>query len=209
MADNGKFYSGLGIEYAQKLSALCRKADITQPMMHYYLNGQFLPKHERLVKMAEALDVSPDWLLGIDEPENIQPAKSKLFLLEVLSSISCGCGIYNDGEVVDTIKLPEEMFNPHKQYFAVYAVGNSMTGAGIEEGDLLIFERTDVPQENKIGAFCIDNEQALCKRYKSGNGKIFLLSANDNYAPIVIDPLDDCFRTVGILVKVLKDYTNK
>ena len=101
------------------------------------------------------------------------------------------------------------MFNPHKQYCSVYAVGNSMIGAGIEEGDLLIFERSDVSQENKIGAFCIDNEQAVCKRYKSGNGQIFLMSANDNYAPIVINPIDDCFRTVGILVKVLKDYTNK
>ncbi len=33
MADNGKFYSGLGMEYAEKLSELCRKADIISPNM--------------------------------------------------------------------------------------------------------------------------------------------------------------------------------
>lgn len=190
-----------------KASDLSRKTGINQPMLHYYLTGQFIPKHDRLAKIAEALDVSVDWLIGGEE--NVQRIKGALFSLNILSSISCGCGVYNDGEIIDIIQLPAEMFNPHKQYFSVYAVGNSMTGAGIEEGDLLIFERSDVPQENKIGAFCIDNEQAVCKRYKSGNGQIFLMSANDNYAPIVINPIDDCFRTVGILVKVLKDYTNK
>lgn len=33
MADNGKFYSGLDIGYAQKLLELCRKADIISPNM--------------------------------------------------------------------------------------------------------------------------------------------------------------------------------
>lgn len=33
MADNGKFYSGLGEDYAKKLASLCRKANIISPNM--------------------------------------------------------------------------------------------------------------------------------------------------------------------------------
>ena len=174
-----------------------------------YTNGskygrKSIPNGENLQAIANALGVTTNWLLGEDDASNVSPVKGPMRTINILALISCGGGIYNDGEIIDTISLPAEMFVASKEYFAMYAVGDSMIGAGILEGDLLIFERTDIPEQNKIGAFCINNETALCKKYKSGNDKIFLLSANDKYEPIVIDVYDKCFRCVGILRKILK-----
>jgi transcriptional regulator with XRE-family HTH domain len=50
-------------------SALARKVDITQPLVHYWLKGSDLPRKYHAQKLAWALGVSYDWLtLGIKEP---------------------------------------------------------------------------------------------------------------------------------------------
>ena len=78
-----------------------------------------------------------------------------------------------------------------------------MIDAGINDGDLMIFENTNVLENGDIGAFCIDNEEAVCKRFrKSEQGLIMLLPANEKYNPIIIDVENTCFRVVGKLVGV-------
>lgn len=192
---------------------LCRKTGLKESDVSNYRYGYYKPIYKSILAIAEALNVAPEWLDGYDVPmekdeSNLSPIAPGRRVFNILSFVSCGCGTFNDGEVVDTISLPEEMFNPNKEYFGMYAKGDSMIDAGIKPGDLLIFERCSQPSENRIGAFCINNETALCKRYKSANGKVVLMSANDNYAPIVIDVQDECFRCVGLLSHVLHDYSD-
>lgn len=37
---------------------------VSKQMVGEYLNGKKLPRHKRLVRIAESLDISPDWLLS-------------------------------------------------------------------------------------------------------------------------------------------------
>ena len=191
-------------------SDVARKVGVDKSSIVHYKTGISIPNGKNLNNLAKVLDVSVEWLLGETNvmrsgvEENVASTSIDTRRINILESISCGCGVFNDGLIIDTIQLPSEMFNKHIEYFGIYAVGDSMTNAGIDDGDLLIFERAEVPIENKIGAFCIDNEYAICKRYKSSEGHIFLLSANDNYSPIVIDVEDECFRCVGLLSHIMK-----
>lgn len=192
---------------------LASSLGVTTGVISNYRHGYFKPKDDRLQELADVLNVSPEWLDGYDVPmekqtynDNIHAVTGPMRTLNVLSAISCGCGVFNDGEVVETLQLPAAMFVASREYFAMYAEGDSMIDAGISDGDLLIFERTDVPEQNKVGAFCVANEFALCKRYQTNQGKIFLLSANEKYPPIVIEPTDECFRCVGILKRILKEF---
>lgn len=181
-----------------------RKSSISKVVMSHYMSGRNRPTNRNLSELASLLDVAPEWLLGF-RASNVTPIDDKWRQIDVIAYISCGNGEYNNGEVVDTFLLPAKLFNEHREYFAMYAKGNSMKDAGINDGDLLLFLRTNVPEQNKIGAFCIDNEYAYCKKYQSINGKIYLLSANEDYPPILIEPSDTCFRCVGVLKKILKD----
>ena len=188
-----------------KIIDLERKTGLMSPAISNWRNGQYKPNGENMAILAKALNVSVDWLSGTSDRRqsgNVIPLMvNKMRLINVYTHVSCGKGLFNDNYVSDTISLPSELFIDGRVYFATYAQGDSMVNAGINDGDLLIFEKTDTPQENKIGTFCL-GDIALCKKYHVHDGKVYLLSANELYAPIVVEPTDN-FRTVGVLAFVL------
>lgn len=54
---------------------LSRKTGINKGLISRYLKGEVLPKQSKIAEIAEALNVSPSWLLGYNvpmEPETIQ-----------------------------------------------------------------------------------------------------------------------------------------
>ena len=67
-----------------KQSELCEKTKIPKSAISHYLNGSFLPKQDRTFIIAQALDVSPVWLMGFDVPmeKQEQPEQKKIPLTE-------------------------------------------------------------------------------------------------------------------------------
>lgn len=47
---------------------LAEKVGIDRRAINHYFRGRVKPKNDVLYKMAEALDVSPSWLMGFDTP---------------------------------------------------------------------------------------------------------------------------------------------
>lgn len=75
-----------------------------------------------------------------------------------------------------------------------------MIDAGINSGDLVIFKKTSVIENGQIGCFCIDENVATCKKFSQIGGSVYLMPANDKYQPIPIEPENQCFRVIGLLV---------
>ncbi len=164
------------------------------------------PKFKNMKILADYFNVPISYLLGeenekvIDKPEK----KEHQIQMPLFARLSCGTGSFVDDDVIEYISLPDTILNSNKEYFANYAKGDSMIGAGINDGDLLVFEKTNILDNGNIGAFCVDNEEAVCKRFrKSEQGLIMLLPANEKYDPIIIDVKDTCFRIVGKLALVI------
>ena len=117
------------------------------------------------------------------------------------SQISCGTGLFVDDQIIDMVVIPVNVLpNKNADYFGMYAHGDSMTGAGINDGDILIFKKTSSIENGQIGCFCIDENVATCKKYSQNGGSVFLVPANDKYQPIPIEPENQCFRVIGLLV---------
>ncbi|MBA4143554.1 MAG: translesion error-prone DNA polymerase V autoproteolytic subunit [Nitrosospira sp.] len=70
--------------------------------------------------------------------------------------------------------------------FFFRVIGDSMTGASIHDGDLLVVDRSIEPRHGHIVLAVINNEHTV-KRLYSLNGVIELHAENPAYAPI-------CFR---------------
>ena len=54
-------------ERNMKQSQLAKICEIGKSSISTYLKGTYFPKYESIVKMANALDVSPRWLAGEDD----------------------------------------------------------------------------------------------------------------------------------------------
>jgi repressor LexA len=168
------------------------------------------PNYENLETIADYFNVDMNYLLGKSDiknsylttsEENVHvslPSPEPVRDIMIYGDISCGTGLFVDDAVVGHISVPVAML-PSKSadYFAQYASGDSMIDAGINDGDLLIFEKTTAVENGQIGCFCVDNNIALCKKFSRNAGNVFLLPANDKYAPIPVKPENECFRILG------------
>ena len=88
-----------------------------------------------------------------------------------------------DDYVSDTLDLNDHLIPHRESTFFVRAKGHSMTGAGIQDNDLLIVDRSLNPVHRAIVIAVIDGEFTVKRLYKRA-GKIRLLAENPDFAPI-------------------------
>lgn len=81
--------------------------------------------------------------------------------------------------------------------FFVRVSGNSMTGAGIYEGDLLIVDRSLEPRDGNV-VIAVVNGELLVKRLKMRNGQPHLVAEHPDYAPLAITEAMD-FSIWGVV----------
>lgn len=169
-------------------------------------NGDVDISQSKIEEFAKALQTTPTKLLGwdsdIDSVKNIVTVPD-LKPIKFYSLLSCGKGNFQDEQPIDYLSIPSFKLNSHKEYFSHIADGDSMINAGIDDGDILVFEVCNTPIENEIGSFVIDDGVATCKRFKRINDKAYLMPANDNYVPIEVN---ENTRMIGLLAFVVKDY---
>ncbi|MEA1972321.1 MAG: translesion error-prone DNA polymerase V autoproteolytic subunit [Candidatus Cloacimonadota bacterium] len=81
------------------------------------------------------------------------------------------------------IDLNEHLIKHPEATFLVTVAGDSMIGAGIFDGDILIIDRALEPIPNKIVIAVIDGELTI-KRLKKKENKWYLQADNSNYDDI-------------------------
>jgi DNA polymerase V len=87
--------------------------------------------------------------------------------------------------------------------FMIKVAGDSMIGAGINDGDHIIVSRECNDIENKIVVAAINDKLAV-KRFSKKNSKITLHSENSEYPPISVGSRDK-LEIWGVVTNILKD----
>ena len=129
-----------------------------------------------LVKYAEALGVSPSYLLTGDEGTESIGRR-----IPLLGSIACGQAIFAEedrGVYVDP-------FFGVDADFCLEAKGDSMIGARIADGDIVFIRRQEIVNDGEIAAVLIGDEATL-KRvyYDRDSGVLSLFAENPAYRPM-------------------------
>ena len=83
------------------------------------------------------------------------------------------------------ISLDRELVKNKEATFYARVSGDSMVGAGLENGDLLIIDRSLNPENGKI-VVCLINGEFTVKRIKKVKEKIYLIPENKKYKTIEI-----------------------
>ena len=83
------------------------------------------------------------------------------------------------------LDLHEHLVRNRAATFFLRAHGDSMTGAGIHDGDLLIVDRSEAAGHNKVVIAALDGELTV-KRLIRRNGRVLLTPENPEYSEIDI-----------------------
>ena len=78
-----------------KQSDLCRLTKIPKSALSQYISGAFEPKQDRIYLMAQALNVSEAWLMGLDVPMERQVKKSSPSASELSEGEKMWLELYN------------------------------------------------------------------------------------------------------------------
>lgn len=101
------------------------------------------------------------------------------------SGIRAGFPSPAQDEIATTIDLNQELIKHPAATFYGRVEGDSMIDEGIEEGDILIIDRSLEPINDDLAVCCIDGEFTL-KRIRIDHSNIWLIPSNESYPPILI-----------------------
>lgn len=100
------------------------------------------------------------------------------------------------------LSLDKELIKNKEATFFARVNGQSMIGAGLDDNDLLVIDRSLEPVNNKIAVCFLDGEFTV-KRLKVDENEVWLQPENPNY-PIIKITDDNDFIIWGIVTNVIK-----
>lgn len=101
----------------------------------------------------------------------------------------------------DRLDLNKHLVGNAAATFFVRVAGDSMVGAGIHTGDLLVVDRSLEPRDKNVVIAVIDGELTV-KRIRLKAGKITLEPENPDYATLEITA-DTAFEVWGVVTSVI------
>lgn len=123
--------------------------------------------------------------------------------LPVMGRIAAGVPIAAISEVSHHVSVPQSMVGQGDHY-ALEVRGDSMIGAGINDGDIVVVRETSHADNGDIVVALVEEQEATLKRFRRQNGMIALEAANPAYETRVYR--DDQVRVQGRLVGLIRTY---
>ncbi len=118
--------------------------------------------------------------------------------LPLIGSVAAGSPLLAVENQLGRVQLGVQLFSPRADYL-LKVRGNSMTHAGILDGDLLAVHKTGEARNGQIVVARL-GEEVTVKRFKKTRNRIELIAENPDYENIVVDgPLEIEGIAVGLI----------
>jgi repressor LexA len=131
------------------------------------------------------------------KPRRLQGRESSYPRIPVVGRIAAGEPSMAEEDIEGWIPFEDTTRGGH-EYFALKVRGDSMSGVGILDDDLVIVRRQDAAQDGDIVVALIDGDEATVKRLRCEDGVFRLVAENPAYGPIAVET--DGVRVQGKVV---------
>ncbi|MBO1278777.1 S24 family peptidase [Staphylococcus haemolyticus] len=159
--------------------------------------GVFNAKVENVIKICNGLNIKPEEIMDIEQPQfETLPVKK----IPVVSKISAGLPIYSEENLIDYIYFATNKLNSGKEEFGLKVSGDSMDKI-FQDGDIVVVEKDSVVENGQLGVVMINGYNATVKRIRYNGDQIILIpeSNNSNHYPQVYGK-DDEVKIIGRVV---------
>jgi repressor LexA len=120
----------------------------------------------------------------------------------LVGRIAAGTPLLADQNIEEYLTVPTG-FAGSDDHFALRVSGDSMTGAGIFDGDLVVVKRQDAADEGDVVAALLPSQaedEATIKRFHKAGGRVMLVPENPAMEPFEMNE----GRILGKVVAVLR-----
>jgi len=128
--------------------------------------------------------------------------KSMAMPVKVLGTVEAGFPSPAEEELVDNLSLDDLLIQNREATFLLKVSGDSMTGAGIMQGDMVIVDKGLTPKSGDIVIAQVDGEWTMKYLRKRGD-TVTLVPANPKYQPI--KPKNE-LKIAGVVTAVVRKY---
>ena len=138
--------------------------------------------------------------MELARPRDIEDL-GRMSKIPIVGTVAAGTPILAEENWEGTLAMHQSMLKKNRSYFALRVRGDSMSGAGIMDGDMAIIEKQNVVRNGEIAVAVVDNAVTL-KRFYKENSRIKLQAENPVYKPIYCQDL----RILGRLFQIIRTY---
>jgi repressor LexA len=119
----------------------------------------------------------------------------------LVGRIAAGVPVLAEQMIEDTFSLPRKVVG-EGTLFMLRVAGDSMAGAGIADGDLVVVREQPAAENGEIVAAAVTSggdAEATVKTLRRANGHVWLIPHNPSYAPIPADDVTIFGKVVAVL----------
>ena len=160
-----------------------------------------------VVRLPEAMERGLRVVDGdrADAPADSMPVEAVYAKeLPVMGRIAAGTPIAAISEASHNVAVPGQMLAGGSRHYALEVKGDSMIGAGINSGDVVVIREMDAADDGDIVVALVEDQEATLKRLRRRGSSIALEAANPAYETRVYR--DDQVRVQGRLVGLIRNY---
>lgn len=123
----------------------------------------------------------------------------------LVGRVGCGDPTTEEENIEEYVNLPESIFG-EGDFYLLHTYGDSMVDAGIEEGSLVVVDRTAKPKKNDIVVVLNEDNENTLKQYKGKRrGKYIFAYMNEAEYPDETIELDS-FVCQGVVRHLIKSF---
>lgn len=118
----------------------------------------------------------------------------------LLGQVAAGRPVFAEENYEGTVPVPQQLLNTG-DHFALHVRGDSMTGAGIMDGDIAVIRQQPTANNGDIVVALLDDSVTI-KRFFREKNRVRLQAENPEYPPIYTQELS----VLGKLAHLVRNY---
>lgn len=164
---------------------------------------------EILPKLSAALKTTPAFLMGWDDGSELTQIGAVPYVpstqqIPLLGRVAAGSPMYAEENIEGYIPLDRD--DGHK-YFGLRVRGDSMTAAGMDDGDIIVVRQQDMVEEGDMAVVLVNGYDATVKYWHRQGNTVILTpkSYNPEHQPQIYDAKKVPIRVLGRVVQIRKE----